>query len=61
MGLTLLPEISLGVEAKHGDIQVTPFEAPESSRTVGLAWRKSSPRSADFEALGEMVREVFAQ
>ena len=55
MGLTLLPEISLGVEAKHGDVQVIPLEAPEPSRTVGLAWRASSPRGRDFEALGAMV------
>ena len=58
MGLTLLPEISLEVEAKHGDIKVIPFEAPEPSRTVGLAWRASSPRRRDFEALGVMVGEV---
>ena len=45
MGLTLLPEISLGVEAKHDGIQVMPFEAPEPSRSVGLAWRTSSPRA----------------
>lgn len=61
MGLTLLPEISLGVEAKHGDIKVIPFEAPEPSRTVGLAWRASSPRRSDFEALGAMVSEITAQ
>ena len=61
MGMTLLPEISLGVEARHSDIQVMPFEEPEPSRTVGLAWRNSSPRVADFEALGVMIREVFAR
>ena len=58
MGLTLLPEISVAVEARHGDVQVIPFEAPEPSRTVGLAWRKSSPRKQDFKAIGEMVGEV---
>ncbi len=58
MGLTLLPEISVAVEARHGDVQVIPFEAPEPSRTVGLAWRKSSPRKQDFDAIGEMVGEV---
>lgn len=58
MGLTLLPEISLGVEARHGDIKAIPFEAPEPSRTVGLAWRASSPRTRDFEALGALVGEV---
>ena len=61
MGLTLLPEISLGVEATHGNVQVIPFEAPEPSRTVGLAWRASSPRTRDFEALGAMVRDVAPQ
>lgn len=58
MGMTLLPEISLGVEARHGEIAVIPFEEPEPSRTVGLAWRKSSPRAADFEALGEIIGQV---
>ena len=58
MGLTLLPEISLGVEARHGGIQVMRFEAPQPSRTVGLAWRASSPRARDFEALGALVCKV---
>lgn len=58
MGLTLLPEISVAVEARHGDVQVIPFEAPEPSRTVGLVWRKSSPRKPDFQAIGEMVGDV---
>ena len=61
IGLTLLPEISLHVEAKHGDIEVIPFDAPEPSRTVGLAWRASSPRTRDFEALGAMVGDVALQ
>ena len=58
MGLTLLPEISLGLEAGRGDIEVIPFEAPEPARTVGLAWRSSSPRVADFETLGTLIRQV---
>ena len=61
MGLTLLPEISLGVEAKHSGIQVIPFEAPEPCRTVGLAWRTSSPRLLDFEALGALVHQISPQ
>ena len=61
MGLTLLPEISVAVEARHGDVQVIPFEAPEPSRTVGLAWRKSSPRRSDFEAIGEYRLKSIAQ
>ncbi|MEM6495939.1 MAG: LysR substrate-binding domain-containing protein, partial [Pseudomonadota bacterium] len=60
MGLTLLPEMSVAVEARHGDIQVIPFEASGPSRTIGLAWRKSSPRKSDFQAIGKMVGEVRA-
>ena len=58
MGLTLLPEISLSVEARHNGIQVLPFEAPQPSRSVGLAWRKTSPRTHDFKALGALVLDV---
>jgi len=59
LGLTFLPEISLGLECRHADIRVIRFDEPEPTRTLGLAWRASSPRSADFEALGELVREAL--
>lgn len=58
MGLTLLPEMSLGVELAHGNVEVHRFAPPEPARTVGLAWRKGSARRADFEALGEMIKAV---
>lgn len=58
MGLTLLPEISVPVESRHGAFELMRFEPPEPSRTVGLAWRASSPRQTDFLALGEQVRQV---
>ena len=55
-GITLLPEICLDVETRGRDISVTPFQAPEPMRTVGLAWRTSSPRSADFHELGVLIQ-----
>lgn len=55
-GITLLPEICLAVETKGRAISVTRFVAPEPVRTIGLAWRATSPRSADFHALAEMVQ-----
>ena len=33
---------------------------PEPGRTIGLAWRKTSPRKADFIALGEIAVEALA-
>jgi LysR family transcriptional regulator, hydrogen peroxide-inducible genes activator len=58
MGLTLLPEISLDVETRHGDFELMRFEPPEPYRTVGLAWRTTSPRRRDFEVLGTVIRET---
>lgn len=58
MGLTLLPEMSLGVELAHGNVEVHRFAPPEPARTVGLAWRKGSARRADSEALGEIIKAV---
>ena len=55
LGLTLLPELSIDVETKHGDIRLMRFVEPEPSRIIGLAWRSSSPRKRDFAALGKLI------
>jgi LysR family transcriptional regulator, hydrogen peroxide-inducible genes activator len=54
-GLTLLPEISVNVHARHGDIKLMRFSEPEPSRVVGLAWRATNPRRRDFEAFAELI------
>ena len=54
-GITLLPEISLGVEERGRDIQMLRFAKPEPFRTIGLAWRTSSPRKEDFKELGRLI------
>jgi LysR family transcriptional regulator, hydrogen peroxide-inducible genes activator len=55
LGLTLLPEISVDVDARHGDIKLMRFVEPEPSRIVGLAWRATNPRRRDFDALAELI------
>jgi hypothetical protein len=55
LGLTLLPEISVAVDTRHGDIKLMRFVEPEPSRVVGLAWRTSNPRKRDFEAFAELI------
>ena len=58
MGITLLPEISLSVEAGHHNVQLMRFAPPEPRRVVGLAWRASSPRNRDFEELARFARNI---
>jgi LysR family hydrogen peroxide-inducible transcriptional activator len=54
-GITLLPEICLGVEGRSREIKVIRFVDPEPSRSIGLAWRRSSPRRDDFLALAKLI------
>jgi LysR family hydrogen peroxide-inducible transcriptional activator len=55
LGLTLLPEICLDVEARAGALNVMRFTDPEPSRVLGLAWRATSPRKRDFVELGQLI------
>ncbi|MGL4976173.1 MAG: LysR substrate-binding domain-containing protein, partial [Bosea sp. (in: a-proteobacteria)] len=58
-GVTLLPEISTGFELAHSGIRLIRFTEPEPTRMLGLAWRRSSPRKAEFRLLGELVTRVW--
>jgi LysR family hydrogen peroxide-inducible transcriptional activator len=59
-GVTLLPRIALGVEARDERVKVLRFRDPEPARKIGLAWRRTSPRKADFAALGKIITETLA-
>ncbi|MDQ0314682.1 hydrogen peroxide-inducible genes activator [Amorphus orientalis] len=55
-GVTLLPEMSMSAEVSDPRIELLRFDAPSPKRDVGLVWRRSSPRKADFIALGEVLQ-----
>lgn len=57
-GITLLPEISLAVEARGRNLKLMRFAEPEPLRTLGLVWRATSPRRSDFRELARLVREA---
>jgi LysR family hydrogen peroxide-inducible transcriptional activator len=58
-GVTLLPEVAVDVEVRDDRVKLLRFAQPEPARTIGLAWRRTSPRRQDFEALGEVVKKVI--
>lgn len=58
MGVTLLPKISVDTETRGLDLRLLDFPNPAPSRSIGLAWRKSSPRKRDFEEVGKMIRRA---
>jgi LysR family hydrogen peroxide-inducible transcriptional activator len=58
-GVTLVPRVAVNVEVPDERVKLLRFEAPGPGRTIGLAWRRTSPRKADFIALGELVTEII--
>ncbi len=57
-GVTLVPEVSIDAELRDARVKLLRFAEPEPGRTIGLAWRRTSPRAKDFEALGEVVKQA---
>ncbi|HMK71620.1 MAG TPA: LysR substrate-binding domain-containing protein [Xanthobacteraceae bacterium] len=54
-GVTLVPAVAAAAEVRDSRVKLLRFVDPEPARTIGLAWRRTSPRKEDFAALGEMV------
>jgi LysR family hydrogen peroxide-inducible transcriptional activator len=57
-GVTLLPRVAVDVELRDERVKLLRFVEPVPGRTVGLAWRRTSPRKVDFMALGELITET---
>jgi len=58
-GVTLLPQVAAEVEARDPRIKLLRFARPGPGRTIGLAYRRTSPRKADFSALGALITETL--
>lgn len=57
IGVTLIPEMAVPVEAGSGAVSIARFAAPEPSRTIGMVWRKTSPLVAQLAQIAEVVRQ----
>jgi LysR family hydrogen peroxide-inducible transcriptional activator len=58
-GVTLLPEVAVDAEVRDKRVKLLRFSAPEPGRNIGLAWRRTSPRRRDFEALGQIIIDMI--
>jgi LysR family hydrogen peroxide-inducible transcriptional activator len=60
-GVTLLPEVTARVEVRDSRVKLFRFAEPEPVRTIGLAWRRTSPRKQDFAALGKVITDTLGR
>jgi LysR family hydrogen peroxide-inducible transcriptional activator len=59
-GVTLVPQVAVDVEVRDERVKLMRFVDPQPARSIGLAWRRTSPRKQDFAALGEIVKQALA-
>lgn len=55
MGVTLIPDMAVPVEAGTGAVSVARFGEPQPSRTIGMIWRKTSPLAAQLLQLSVTI------
>ena len=58
-GVTLLPEVAVDVEVRDERVKLLRFVEPQPRRDIGLAWRPTSPRKADFLELGQILLKTL--
>lgn len=56
LGATLVPESAIGIETANAALASARFAQPAPGRVIGLVYRTSSGREADFTALAELLR-----
>jgi LysR family hydrogen peroxide-inducible transcriptional activator len=58
MGVTLIPEIGISLEARSSDVSIVRFPNPAPKRTIGMVWRTTNPLSVQLTEIGEIIRSV---
>ncbi len=60
LGISLLPKLAIDAGVTSGaDVELRPFKTPMIGRRIGIAWRQGSPREAEAQMIGEIVRSVL--
>jgi LysR family hydrogen peroxide-inducible transcriptional activator len=59
IGITILPKMAIESKILQGtSVAIKEFDDDKIWRSIGLMWRKKSPRQNEFKQLGELICEV---
>jgi LysR family hydrogen peroxide-inducible transcriptional activator len=61
IGVTLVPEMALGVETRSAKVSLARLPQPRPRRTMGMVWRRTHPLARELQAVGEIVRGIGLQ
>lgn len=61
IGVSILPKMAVDAKILRGtSVETHPFADRVVQRSIGLMWRKRSPRQDEFEQVGELINECMA-
>jgi LysR family hydrogen peroxide-inducible transcriptional activator len=61
IGVTLIPQMAVGVEAKTAAVSVVRLRPPRPTRLIGLVWRKTNPLGKQLTILGNILKTYSSQ
>ncbi len=60
IGVTMIPEMAMAVEARSAPVACAYFRDPQPGRTIGMIWRKTTPLAPQLLEIAEVVRQSGA-
>ena len=60
LGVTLIPQTAVAVEAERNGLALAYFEAPQPGRRIGMVFRSSSGRDDSFRRVAVLIADVVA-
>jgi len=58
IGVTLIPDMAVGVETRGAPVSVAGFGRGQPARTIGMVWRRTSPLAGQLRDIAEVVRQA---
>ena len=55
IGVTLIPEMAVGIETRSAPVAVARLKPPRPTRSVGMIWRRSSPLAEQFTRIAQAL------
>lgn len=60
LGVTLIPKMAVASQQMEGgSLAIRPISDAKAMREIGLVWRKTSGRQAEFKLLGDTLQEIL--
>ncbi|WP_319412552.1 hydrogen peroxide-inducible genes activator [uncultured Cohaesibacter sp.] len=61
IGITLIPEMAVGVETRSAPVSIAHLPKPAPKRTIGMVWRRSNPLRDEFLQIAEIFRSITTE